>query len=151
MFLTSFAYERWLDSWWLRWLDFHDVNGSFCKILLIFQFCKRLCNCKSLTFFLTLSKMNRSVLSWWQIRDGHYLQNFAKINFDFFLSVKHDEKKRSFVMTNSQWPPFAKSCKYDFLTFFYASLKTKEARYHFGEFAISIICEILEKRISNFF
>ena len=63
------------------------------------------------TFFLTSSKTKESEVSWWQLRDGYHLRKFAKINFDFFLRVKHDERKRSVMMATSRWLPFANICK----------------------------------------
>jgi len=45
------------------------------------------------------------------------VQNFAKLNLDFFVSVKQDEKKRDIVMASSRWPPFAKFCKNEFRLF----------------------------------
>ena len=72
------------------------------------------------------------------VRDGHHSRNFAKIISNFFLSAKHGEKalchdgkvylnvqhnvqserKRSVMMANSRWPPFAKFCKNEFRLFF---------------------------------
>ena len=64
-----------------------------------------------------MCKAKESAVSWWQIRDGHHLQNFAKMSFDFFLSLKQSKRKRSVMKANSRCPPFANFCKNDFRLF----------------------------------
>ena len=56
------------------------------------------------TFFWMPSKTKESAVSWWPIRDGRHSQNFAKMNFDFYLSLKQGERKCSVMKATSRWP-----------------------------------------------
>ena len=79
------------------------------------------------------------------------VQNFTKINFDFFVSVKQDEKKRGIMMASSRWPPFAKFCKNEFRLFCKRQAERKKVPPNYGELAMATIREILQKLISIFF
>ena len=87
-----------------------------------------------------MRKAKESAVSWWPIRDVHQLRIFAKINFDFFLSLKQGERKCSVLMAISRWPPFAKFCKNKFWLVFRPYARQKKARCHDGQFAMATIC-----------
>ena len=110
----------------------------------------KICKIKILVFFFYL-KLAESAVSWWQFHDGHHSRNFAKINFDFFLYVKHDERKRCVVMAISRWPSLAKFRKNLFRLFSVRQARRKKAQCRNGNFAMATICEISQKFISTFF
>jgi len=69
------------------------------------------------TFLWASSRTKGSSVSWWQARDGHHSRKFAKMNFNFLVSVKECENKRGVMMAKSRWAPFAKFCKNKFRLF----------------------------------